>query len=231
MYSLNTYYDPVYRLHHSSSDFDQPISLVPKSFRIPLSHSSNLVTSTFFTPYRIAFCQVIGLPPTCPLHRVLTNNTCLRCMTASAGTIIRRDYSFINVILLMKFRPLQQMLSSVFGVAGSGFRPLTKILDCCLPLKSGPFSVPVRRYCLSTPLSIIGLVSFYPTNYHQKLCHFWSKLISNTDLIILFLFRYSFPYTSFQMISQLLPNVLLCPKLLYSRTPSSSHSSLLICNV
>lgn len=65
------------------------------------------------------------------------------------------------------------MLSSVFGVAGSGFRPLTKILDCCLPLKSGPFSVPVRRNCLSTPLSIIGLVCFYPTNYHQKLCQYF----------------------------------------------------------
>lgn len=96
------------------------------------------------------------------------NNTCLRCMTASAGTIIRRDYSFTNVILLVKFRPLQQMLSSVFGVAGSGFRPLTKILDCCLPLKSGPFSLPVRRYCLSTPLSILGLVSLYLTNYHSE---------------------------------------------------------------
>jgi hypothetical protein len=99
------------------------------------------------------------------------NNTCLRCMTASAGTIIRRDFSFTFVILLMKFRLLQQMLSSVFGVAGSGFRPWTKILDCCLPLKSGSFSTPVRRYCLSTPLSLIGLVSLYPTNYHPKPCH------------------------------------------------------------
>lgn len=93
------------------------------------------------------------------------NNTRLRCMTASAGTIIRRDSSFTHVILLVKFRPLQQMLSSAFGVAGSGFRPLTKILDCCLPLKSGSFSTPVRRYCLSTPLSILGLVSLYLTNY------------------------------------------------------------------
>ena len=96
------------------------------------------------------------------------NNTCLRCMTASAGTIIRRDYSSTTVILLVKFRPLQQMLSSVFGVASSGFRPLTKILDCCLPLKSGSFSSPVRRYCLSTPLSIFGLVGLYPTNYHSE---------------------------------------------------------------
>lgn len=110
-------------------------------------------------------------PPTCPLHRVRMNNTRLRCMTASAGTIIRRDSSSTFVILLVKFRPLQQMLSSAFGVAGSGFRPLTKILDCCLPLKSGSFSTPVRRYCLSTPLSILGLVSLYLTNYPQTPCH------------------------------------------------------------
>ena len=113
------------------------------------------------------------------------NNTCLRCMTASAGTIIRRDYSFTNVILLVKFRPLQQMLSSVFGVAGSGFRPLTKILDCCLPLKSGSFSTPVRRDCLSTPLSIIGLVSLYLTNYLRNFVAY------SHGLHVLFLFRYS----------------------------------------
>ena len=119
------------------------------------------------------------------------NNTCLRCMTASAGTIIRRDYSFTNVILLVKFRPLQQMLSSVFGVAGSGFRPLTKILDCCLPLKSGSFSTPVRRYCLSTPLSIIGLVSLYLTNYLRNFVTSEKFTLSNTDHLVLFLFRYS----------------------------------------
>lgn len=131
-------------------------------------------------------------PPTHPLHRIRMNNTCLRCMTASAGTIIRRDYSFTNVILLMKFRPLQQMLSSVFGVAGSGFRPLTKILDCCLPSKSGSSFTPVRRYCLSTPLSIIGLVSLYPTNYHSETL--WLLLLSKnffTDLFVLSLFRHS----------------------------------------
>jgi len=113
------------------------------------------------------------------------NNTCLRCMTASAGTIIRRDYSFTTVILL-KFRPLQRMLSSVFGVAGSGFRPLTKILDCCLPLKSGSFSAPVRRYSLSTPLSFIGLVGFYPTNYHSETLSLSSRTSSS-----FFSFRYS----------------------------------------
>jgi len=54
-------HDPVYRLHLWSSDFDHPISLVPKSFRIPLSHSSDCVTLKFFTPYRIAFPQVIPI--------------------------------------------------------------------------------------------------------------------------------------------------------------------------
>ena len=150
------------------------------------------------------------------------NNTCLRCMTASAGTIIRRDYSFTNVILLVKFRPLQQMLSSIFGVAGSGFRPLTKILDCCLPLKSGSFSTPVRRYCLSTPLSIIGLVSLYLTNYHQKHCR---------SPFQVFFHGSPYPFSIPVFVFRLHPNVLLRPMLFYSRAPRSSHSSLLICNV
>lgn len=42
--SSDLFSDPVYRLHLWSSDFDHPISLVPKSFRIPLSYSSDLVT-------------------------------------------------------------------------------------------------------------------------------------------------------------------------------------------
>lgn len=135
------------------------------------------------------------------------NNTCLRCMTASAGTIIRRDFSFTNVILLVKFRPLQLMLSSVFGVAGSGFRPLTKILDCCLPLKSGSFSTPVRRYCLSTPLSFLGLVSLYLTNYHSET----SSLFSSRTFS-------SFIYSGIRFL-QLFPNVMLCPRFFYSRAP------------
>ena len=53
--------DPVYRLHLRSSDFDHPISLVPKSFRIPLSDSSDSVTLTFLTPYWIAFTQVVQI--------------------------------------------------------------------------------------------------------------------------------------------------------------------------
>lgn len=155
------------------------------------------------------------------------NNTCLRCMTASAGTIIRRDYSSTTVILLVKFRPLQQMLSSVFGVASSGFRPLTKILDCCLPLKSGSFSSPVRRYCLSTPLSIFGLVGLYPTNYHSE----------TLSLLAFFFYPAHFlhgppcPFFIPAFIFRLVPNVLLCPKFFYSRAPRSSHSRLLICNV
>lgn len=146
------------------------------------------------------------------------NNTCLRCMTASAGTIIRRDYSFTNVILLVKFRPLQQMLSSVFGVAGSGFRPLTKILDCCLPLKSGPFSLPVRRYCLSTPLSFLGLVSLYLTNYHSEIS---SLHFLPFDRLSAFLHGPSCPLFIPVFVFRLLPNVLLCPKFFYSRAPSS----------
>lgn len=138
-------------------------------------------------------------PPTCPLHRVRMNNTRLRCMTASAGTIIRRDFSSTHVILLVEFRPLQQMLSSAFGVAGSGFRPLTKILDCCLPLKSGSFSTPVRRYCLSTPLSILGLVSLYLTNYPSD-----TRSLPTRTMLVLSLFQNS-------SVARLVPNVWLCP--------------------
>ena len=195
--------NPVYRLHLWSSDFDQPISLVLKSFRIPLSDSSDRVTLPFLTLHGSFSRKSCRSPPTCPLHRVMMNNTCLRCMTASAGTIIRRDFSSTTVILLVKFRPLQLMLSSVFGVAGSGFRPLTKILDCCLPLKSGSFSTPVRRYGLSTPLSILGLVSLYLTNYLRHLVTLAFLLLHGP--------RLSFFYSGIPL-ERVLPNVLLCPR-------------------
>ena len=150
------------------------------------------------------------------------NNTCLRCLTASAGTIIRRDYSLIFVILFLRFRPLQHMLSSVFDVASSGFRPLTKILDCCLPLKSGPFSLPVRLYCLSTQLSINGLVCLYHTNYQSERLSLFSW-ISN----ILFLipgFSSFFKALSF-------PNALYVQSLSTPVHQDTSSRSLLICNV
>lgn len=58
---METLSDPVYRLHLWSSDFDHPISLVLKSFRIPLSDSSDLVTLTLFILYWIDFVQVIPI--------------------------------------------------------------------------------------------------------------------------------------------------------------------------
>lgn len=136
------------------------------------------------------------------------NNTCLRCMTASAGTIIRRDFSSTFVILLIEFRPLQQMLSSVFGVAGSGFRPLTKILDCCLPLKSGSFSSPVRRDCLSTPLSILGLVSLYLTNYPSDTL----SLSPRNSFSFFYSGLHPFLPRLSPVMNRLLPNGLLCPR-------------------
>ena len=57
------------------------------------------------------------------------------------------------------------MPSSLLDVAGSDFRPLTKILDCSLRMKFGSFSSPMGQTCLPTLLAIIGLVSLYPTNY------------------------------------------------------------------
>lgn len=119
------------------------------------------------------------------------------------------------------------MLSSVFGVAGSGFRPLTKILDCCLPLKSGSFSSPVRRFCLSTPLSFLGLVSLYLTNYHSDTLSLSSRSF------------FSFLYSGFHLSSSaflpLRPGF--SPMFCYVQDDStpvhqvSVLSGLLICNV
>ena len=51
------------------------------------------------------------------------------------------------------------------GLAGSDFRPLSNIPHCCLKKSLDRVSVPVWRIILSNPLRIIGLVSFYLTNY------------------------------------------------------------------
>ena len=83
----------------------------------------------------MGFSLISNWPRTNPLHQFPMNNTRTRCMTASAGTIIRRYSSpfwsfFLNGSNLYSMKP-----SSIFDVAGSHFRALTKILDCCLPTK------------------------------------------------------------------------------------------------
>lgn len=83
--------NPVYRLRLCCSAKDPPISLVPLTFHIPLLASSCSVTS-FLHTFSVDFPPSYSQPPTNPLRPILMNNTCLRCMTASAGTIIRRDF-------------------------------------------------------------------------------------------------------------------------------------------
>ena len=73
------------------------------------------------------------------------------------------DISFwIQTLALYDHKP-----SSRCGVAGSGFRPLTKILDCCHTWCSDRISVPTGRIDLPNPLSIPDLVGHYPTNHHN----------------------------------------------------------------
>lgn len=43
-----------------------------------------------------------------------------------------------------------------FGVAGSGFRPLSRILDCCLHGRRALVSVPAGRISPSTPLGVFS---------------------------------------------------------------------------
>jgi len=86
-------------------------------------------------------------------------------VTAYAGTDIVQDYSVETLILHLHVGALRLEPSSHCDIAGSDFRPLTKILNCCHILCPDRVSVPAGRYVLSNPLGVVGLVSYYPTNY------------------------------------------------------------------
>ena len=78
-------------------------------------------------------------PPTDSLHPVIPNNTCPPRITAAAGTELAGTSSSSTVIILPDERALQPNgLHHSRDIAGSGFRPLSKIPHCCLPRESGP---------------------------------------------------------------------------------------------
>src|SRR5712671_5206256 len=86
-------------------------------------------------------------PPTHPLRPMNPNNAWDLCITAAAGTELAVPSSSgtinthaVNVCTLFpNDRRLQsEDLHPPRGVARSGFPPLSKILDCCHPLVSGP---------------------------------------------------------------------------------------------
>ena len=80
-------------------------------------------------------------PPTRPLRPIIPNNTRSFCITAAAGTeFAGASFSRHGIIsstpkclLLMKGFYNQKYLRHPRDIAGSGFRPLSKIPHCCLP--------------------------------------------------------------------------------------------------
>jgi len=142
---------PVIRLHSRCSLLDLPISLVPSPFLLPLPDSSYLVTHIHPLFRRVSISS--------PGHHLLTLYAeSLRLTLASVAwphllaQSLDETSSLIYVILFIRCRRLQPMPSSVLGIAGSSFRSLTMIPNCCLQMKSGSFSSPMGRPCLSTPL-------------------------------------------------------------------------------
>jgi hypothetical protein len=74
---------------------------------------------------------------------MIPNNACTLRITAAAGTELAGAFSAGTVKL--PFVPAKRTLRPEGlhhsrGIAGSGFRPLSNIPNCCLPWESGPCS-------------------------------------------------------------------------------------------
>ena len=79
-------------------------------------------------------------PPTDSLRPVIPDNAWGARITAPAGTSLGTPYSSSTVtqplragFILDKSGLQTEVLLPARGVARSGFRPLSKVLDCCLP--------------------------------------------------------------------------------------------------
>lgn len=93
----------------------------------------------------------------------MSNNTRLRCLTASAGTIIRRDFFLPFTSSSSSFSDVYSLcLTSVLGVTRSGFRPLTTILDCSLLTKSSSFFIASGTVLSSNTIIDFWLVMLSP---------------------------------------------------------------------
>lgn len=97
-------------------------------------------------------------PPTCPLRPIILNSTRPLRLTAAAGTEFCRGFFSKNgqSLLLSKevYRPTWALLPSC-DITGSGFRPLSKIPDCCLFIEFEPYfsfdavDLPTQNYLRS----------------------------------------------------------------------------------
>jgi hypothetical protein len=74
-------------------------------------------------------------PPTRSLRPINPDNARGPRLTAAAGTRFAAPYSMgtINNFFPMKSSLQTEAFLPARGVARSGFRPLSNILDCCLP--------------------------------------------------------------------------------------------------
>ncbi len=97
---------------------------------------------------------------------MIPNNACTLRITAAAGTELAGAYSYDTVIIFSYKRSLRtEMCHPLRGVAASDFRPLCNIPTAASRRSLVRVSVPVWRIILSDPLPVIGLESFYLTNY------------------------------------------------------------------
>lgn len=83
--------------------------------------------------------SIEGLPnqPTDPLDPVKNNARPSR-VTATAGTEIGQVFPFQGSSFPQKTGVTTKSLRLLWGLSGSGLRPLTKILNCCFTNESGP---------------------------------------------------------------------------------------------
>ncbi len=100
---------------------------------------------------------------------MIPNNACHLCLTAAAGTELAvtsfgLDQSAEADFLCPDSGLHPEGLPPARGVAGSGFRPLPKIITAAPRGGPGSVSVPMWRANLSVPLPVIALVGHYLTN-------------------------------------------------------------------
>ncbi len=69
------------------------------------------------------------------LRPMIPDNVCGLCITAAAGTELATTYSLhtLNILFCSKRTLQPEGRHRPRGVAGSGFRPLSNIPNCCLP--------------------------------------------------------------------------------------------------
>lgn len=155
---------PVYCLHHCYSIEYHPISLVLSTFHIPLYGSSYVVIKVS-SSIKMAFTQISIQPPTNPLYPIHMSNTRSRCLTATAGTNISRNYSYILSLSqafayrTMRFTTIAFIPLYVSLVQTFVHWPIFSTAAFYWSLDR--LSYPMERYLLSKPLWIFGLVGFY----------------------------------------------------------------------